>query len=801
MSINKHRDIFWLDGQDWEFRIEGENKWQFGITIPSCWNFISGLANYEGVAYYRKYFTITENWSEKIIFLHFRAVNYYCEVYLNDDYIGMHEGGYTPFKFNITNSIILNETNNLFIKVSNILSPETIPGSIIGWKNYGGIYREVYLESTNTTYIESNFIHQEIEIGNINNATLSHNLTLINSKNNSKAINCTIRISDFTSNEISSMNYTFNIPSYHLKNILLTQKCVNISLWSPNFPKMYDIFVLIYENNTLNILDKMDYTIGFREIEIKNATLYLNDEKFTIKGINRHEDFPEWGKTQPYDLMKRDLDLLRELNINSIRTFHYPNHPAFIELCDQYGFFIIEEIPAWNIPASDLTRNKVVQISKKQIEEMIKRDYNHPCILFWGVRNEISSDTLAGRNFIQEMVKTVKSLDNETPTYFASNNLDDDICFDLVDIIAGNPKYGWYYDEISDLDGYLEYWHDKYPDKPILITEFSAGAEIGDYSGQKYSENYQAYLIKESWSIVISKNYTIGGYISCFMDYPDLQRMLNPTPFFNQKGLLSYDRNYAKLAFNVTKGIFNETPYDFPVAIDNSPIFFPLPKLYFILIITIIILECTFIFIYFRTKEGRSRPEIRDFLKLKPYRRFGKIDLFLSTKTFIALILTSTIVINLFLETTTLSMPVFTIEEKIIFRYLITDGIYFFLPYLLLYYFCFVSLLIYLFARIFKINCKFNTIFFTHLKTNWLFFFTLPIISLTIFGFIPILIIYMILFLIKIVLDMIIIKRALKTSRIKAIILKLIPILIIIFSFIIYLHIRFDIFNLIILLL
>ncbi len=799
-SLNIFREVEWLDNESWDFRIEGETAWQSGIPVPSCWNFIPGLENYEGVGFYRRIFNLSKNWENKSTYLHFRGVNYYVEVFLNDIYLGSHEGGYTPFKFNVTGLVNFFSLNTLIVKVDNILSSETVPGTLIGWKNYGGIYREVYLEATNQTYIDSNYITYNVEFGSITNVTVTHNLTIQNS-GIQRAVNCSIQVFNQTLDEIDSTTATFNVSPTSTNNILISHNCSDIQLWSPKTPILYYMNVSLFENGTSNLFDKMVYRVGFREIEIVNSTLYLNQEVFLIKGINRHEDFPNWGKTQPYHLLQQDLQLLKDLNVNSIRTFHYPNHPAFLEMCDESGIFIIEEIPAWNIPASDLGRQEVIGTAKQQITEMIERDFNHPCILFWGVGNEIASDKPEGRIFVTEMVQTVKSLDNKTPTYFASNKLEDDISFDLVDIIASNPKYGWYYGEIPDLDEYLEFWHQRYPEKPILITEFSAGSESGDYSGQKYSENYQAYLLQESWNIISSKNYSIGAYVSCFMDYPDLDRMLNPTPFYNQKGLLSYDRSHVKLAFNTTKGMFNETPYVFPIDYDTTPTLYPYPSLANLIPLFIILGGCVVLFLYYIQLDRKSLLHEKKQKFLDKNKTFKEFDLYFSILGFIGLISVLSSLIYTFLKTTTISFPVFDIEENIILRYLITDGLYWFLPYILLYYFVITSLLVHGLARLIKIESNLTSVILTHFKTTQLFIYGFIFAMGTMFGIGFVLIVVISLICIKLVLEGFYLRKNLKISRKKVVFIKVMPIIILFSTFLLYLQIRFDIANLLSLLL
>lgn len=793
-SVNVYRDIMWLDNESWDFRVEGAATWQSGIPVPSSWNFISGLEFYEGVGYYQRTFNLTQNWVNKSVFLHFRGVNYYCEATLNGFYLGSHEGGYTPFKFNVTGLLNFNSLNTLVVKVSNVLSSRTVPGQLIGWKNYGGIYREVYLEASNQTFVESNFISHDLQLGNPTNVTLTHNITFFNSEEFAREINCSIQLLNQSLMEVNSISQSFILSPISAENVLIQQTATDINPWSPESPHLYYVNVSIFINGTTQQLDKMTYRVGFKKVEINSTTLFLNGEPFLIKGINRHEDFPGWGKTQPYHLLQQDLAFLKDLNVNSIRTFHYPNHPAFLEMCDEHGILIIEEIPAWNIPASDLAKTEVIDTAKQQIREMIQRDFNHPCILFWGVGNEIASNQPEGLHFIAEMVQTIKELDPKTPTYFASNKLEDDISFGLVDIIASNPKYGWYYGDIQDLDGFLEYWHQKYPNKPVLITEFSAGSQLGDFSGQKFSENYQAKLLQESWDIIISKNYTIGAYVSCFMDYPDLDRMLNPTPFFNQKGLLSYDRTYVKLAFNATKGMFNETPYLFPVTV-NPNSYYPLPTISDL----ILVLGFSFGFLslmgysLYRNRKFHTGGKAQtDFNKKK---KAPNLDMAFYIVGFCGLILSLNLLIYTFLKTTTFSFPVFDIEEKIIIRFLITDGIYLFVPYLLIYYFVLTSLLEWGLARLLKVKSRFEPTFLTHIKSSVLFNIGMIFLIFTFAGIMYSLIVFLAFAFIKIIADGWELRKSLGVSRKIAASLKVFSLFIMLGIILIYLEVRFDLLN------
>lgn len=343
----------------------------------------------------------------------------------------------------------------------------------------------------------------------------------------------------------------------------------NVTPWSPDNPYLYTLIVEIYVDE--NLKDSIYERIGFRDVEVKNGRIYLNGKPIFLKGFGRHEDFPILGKFMYGAVLVRDFYLMRKIGANSFRTSHYPYSNEHLDLADEMGFLVILEPPLCysNISrvmsqeeiAKMFSDIKYFEKVKHTIKEMIRQHKNRPSVIMYSVMNEPPSDMYEVAEFIKKEVKFLKTLDSSRPVTFASHRSVRDLALEYVDIISLNYYHGWY-TEWGDIDSgvrtvamELEEIHKKFPEKPIIITEFGADAIYGLHSDppQMWSEEYQSEMIRKYIEALRKNNYIVGFHIWNFADFRTPQ---NPgRTILNRKGIFTRDRQ-PKSAAKVVEELF-----------------------------------------------------------------------------------------------------------------------------------------------------------------------------------------------------------------------------------------------------
>jgi beta-glucuronidase len=325
------------------------------------------------------------------------------------------------------------------------------------------------------------------------------------------------------------------------------------ALWSPESPVLHRLQVELMEKGTGRVLDVFQQRTGFRTIECDGEDLLLNGEKIRLAGVNRHEFHPDFGPSLPLAVQVRDLEILRKLGANFIRISHYPADPVFLDLCDQFGFLVWEELSHWQPKEPDLASSAFVAASMQELEEMVQRDIHHPCVVLWGMLNEASTDAPAARPIVKMLVDRFRELDPSRPVSYASMT-DDDVCLDLVDVISRNLYPGWYGGRLDAVAPavrqVVNFLREKAPGKPILLSEFgaAAGAGVRSFEVRKWTEDYQAELLVRAVDSASAAG--ISGV--CIWQYCDVRTSpehgLDRFREYNNKGLVDEFRR-PKAAF------------------------------------------------------------------------------------------------------------------------------------------------------------------------------------------------------------------------------------------------------------
>jgi len=510
------------------------------LVVPGDWNSQKeNLFYYEGTLWYKKSFDVPNYDASKRYYLHFGAVNYFADVYVNGKKLGAHRGGFTPFNFEMS-KVLKAKDNFVIVRVDNKRFSDEVPTVSTDWWNYGGITRDVTIYELSQTFIEDYSIQLDKE-----NSTQLKGFIQLNgeSKANSKVL---VNIPELKINK----TYTVDNKGYVAFNIPVKK----LEKWSDTNPKLYNVSIS-------TDADKISDKIGFRKIETKGADILLNGEKVFLKGISIHEEnVMRGGRAHSIEDARVLLGWAKELGCNFVRLAHYPHNENMVRLADEMGLLVWEEIPVyWTIEWQNMDTYKKAET---QLKEVVSRDKNRASVIIWSMANETpqSEERLS---FLSNLAKATRELDN---TRLITAALEDhpskdnknimvieDKFSDIVDIVSFNQYYGWYGGSIEDLKNIS--WNIAI-NKPVIISEFGAAALQGNHGDKTtmWTEENQAYLYEETLP-ALAKIPQLSGITPWILtDFRSPRRMHDVYQNgFNRKGLISETGNKKKAFYTLQK--------------------------------------------------------------------------------------------------------------------------------------------------------------------------------------------------------------------------------------------------------
>jgi len=560
--------------QDWE-----------NITLPHTWN-IEDIQDdaygwYRGVAWYRKILNI-DPWmmAGKQIYLCFEAANQVTTVYINGKKAGEeHIGGYTPFKYNITS--LINEGNNtLAVKVDNSHN-ENITPLLADFVFYGGIYRDVSLCITENTHFDVMNSGTGIFITTPSVSEIEGTVALkydIQS-NATKPTNYVVEntIIDQQRNQVAKSSQKVKIkPGEKISGEIKPITIQDPQLWEPNHPYLYSVVSEIKDSKG-NVIDRVENPLGFRWFSFdKDKGFFINGKHLKLIGTNRHQDYINYGNALTRDMHLYDMQMLKDLGTNCLRISHYPHDPVVLEMCDRLGLIAFEEIPIvdWITQSEEHLVN-----CKKQITEMIRRDYNHPCIVAWNGSNEanvmrppkmIDNDNVRYEKDLGDFyVEIERFIKQEDPTRYSMIVLCGDIDYNVKrnwhigDVIGYNKYEGWYENDIKNIWNILRSFKELDPNHPLVLTEYGAGADyrIRTFEPRKFdhSVEYQVEYNKEHLKACNTLDFVAGSTIWNFADFYSEGRG-ETQPHLNNKGIVTANRK-PKDSYFYFKTLLAKEPY------------------------------------------------------------------------------------------------------------------------------------------------------------------------------------------------------------------------------------------------
>jgi beta-glucuronidase len=510
------------------------------LQVPGDWNTQKPeLLWYEGTIWYRRTFdapaAVVQPSHRQ--FLWFGAANYRAIVFLNGKKIGEHEGGFTPFQFEVTGQL-KERGNAVIVMVNDQRHPDAIPPTMTDWWNYGGLTRDVKLISTPGTFVEDYFV--QLEKGSRNRVA---GWVRVNGSHKQQKV--AIRIPEAgaaATVETDANGYArFDFPA-------------TLTLWSPENPKLYDVSI---EAETDRVQDR----IGFRSIEVSGQKILLNGKPIFLRGVAMHAEAPfRAGRVYSEADARTLLGWAKELGCNFVRLAHYPHDEVMTRLADEMGLLVWSEIPVYW--AVQWENPQAYARAARQLTEMITRDKNRASIILWSMANETPLGDARTR-FISNLAAQARELDPTRlitaatlPHYSDPRTITiEDPLGKYLDVLGCNEYIGWY-DGGPDKPDTISF--KTIYDKPLVMSEFGAAAPYGDHgdADTAWTEEYQANVYRHQVAMLKRIPFLQGTVAWILMDFRCPRRFLSGIQdYYNRKGLLS-DRGERKEAYYILRDFY-----------------------------------------------------------------------------------------------------------------------------------------------------------------------------------------------------------------------------------------------------
>ena len=515
------------------------------LWVPGTWNVQPRYWQYVGPGWYRRTFELPQSGNARI---EFSGVFYRATVWLDGQCLGRHEGGYLPF------SLLVRDTNKgghtLVVRADNRLDDISLPKRNVDWFPYGGIGRPVYVEMVPDVFVER------------------FHVALMEMSNGTARMRASVSVRNAARPGREKMTLWIDGAEVRTEVREIGAGVIDLQvefelkqprLWSPDAPNLYSARVAVGNDDQFT-------RFGVRSIVARGNQILLNGQRIKLRGVNRHEDHPDWGSALPAHLIRQDIEILKRLGANAVRS-HYPPAEMFLDFCDQHGLLVMDEVPSWQYRREQLATTEVQQKIKHSFGEMVERDGGHAAILTWSLGNEWPEPDRS-YDVIKSLLEYARSVDNSHLLTFVTGGPTPWRVHELADVICVNwAKYQWYEPAtyLDDEEGKksvaeLEQIHQRYPAKPVILTEFGgAESQAGwhNWGNVKWSEEYQARNVEDSGQYALEQDWLSGGCVWQFFDTRTTpERILaGRLHGWNAKGILDAQRN-PKLAFYRLQELF-----------------------------------------------------------------------------------------------------------------------------------------------------------------------------------------------------------------------------------------------------
>ncbi|MFR1517468.1 MAG: glycoside hydrolase family 2 protein [Clostridia bacterium] len=611
------------------------------VCLPHTWNRIDGEDGgndyYRGTGWYRTRIRIGERACGKRIYIEFKGVNSQMELFVNGTSAGTHKGGYTAFRFEITNLIVPGTDNLLAVAVSNRADPAIAPLSG-DFTFFGGIYREVSLIFLEPVHIDLEnfgssgvFLTARCDSGETASLKIESCIKNDSAEAKTASVKITLRHPERFEQNAFELKYltpllrfdpkdlcgggivetrelTFQIGAYAGAQVSETIDVASPHLWNGLAdPYRYQVQLDVRVNGVTT--DSFTGYIGFRSFSIrKDSGFYLNGNSYPLRGVAMHQDYQGKGNAVTFDEITQSFSFLYEIGANTVRLSHYPHNPYTYELCDKYGIAVYAEIPFVNtyggsgsFEEPDSNLEEFIAVTKQQLTEMIRQQYNVCAIFCWGLYNEAQkADHKVMVPLIHMLNALAHTLDGTRRTVTATFSEEGEVL--QSDLLAWNtypPPGGLqanaerFYSAMDGktaadhLDKYASFYLPQYEkggfysgvlDRPVGISEYGVGGSIAQHTDDYtqgsdtikiQTEEFQAYC-HETWlNQIQGLDYLWGTYVWNLFDFSADNRDEATVPGVNTKGLVTRGRTARKDAFYLYKAFWRNDLHVLSIAGKN----------------------------------------------------------------------------------------------------------------------------------------------------------------------------------------------------------------------------------------
>ncbi|MCI0449626.1 MAG: hypothetical protein L0Y79_07550, partial [Chlorobi bacterium] len=549
---NQYRKVININGE-WAIT-SNEPALNTTIQVPFCYDF-------KGKITCKRNFTVEfENPNDWNYTMHCDGVNYQCEIKINNNFIVKHEGGFTPFSSAIPEGFIKENSNTIEIKIDNRLdNSKTIPFKNTSNypKNYGGIYRDIYILAVPKVYVKSANVYSEIDI-NLN-ADIKNTVTITATditryQIDERKLSVKTELIDTGGVKASSELKNFSISSNSTIQIENIFTVINPIYWSPEIPHLYKLKVMIlYGEDTVDVF-QTDF--GIYELLRKSGSIIINKAELKFKGVNYIEEFGGKGICPLYEDIERDVKNIKSLGCNIVKVYGRPASSYLIDLCNKYGLLVMEEIPVYTVPSDILESETFLALAENQLSEMVYAHKNNPCIFAYGLGNDFDVTGEEGREYIKHMTESIKNLDNRL-IYYSTRNYYKDKCRDLVDIVGIN-----FYD--GDLNTLKSIASDvKIKKDKIFISNYGkviSPLNTSGYSDPNSIESQSKYIV-DFYKLYKSSAF-MGSFFHSYTDWnsehPNLRFFDKANPYMKTSGLYTLYREQRTPVIILRKNFLDE---------------------------------------------------------------------------------------------------------------------------------------------------------------------------------------------------------------------------------------------------
>ena len=532
--------------------LEGEQ-----ISLPHTWNNLDGQdggADYfRGTCLYSKTLVKSELPVADQYYLEFRGANSSADVYVDGKHLAHHDGGYSTWRVNITD--VLSEETKLVVAVDNAANQRVYP-QVADFTFYGGIYRDVNIVCVNNTHFDLDYYGAP---------GLKVTPTV-------EGKNAKIEVEVYTTelNENHSLVYTIldsegkEVAKVESKEKVISLEIENVHLWhGKKDPYLYSCKVEIKDEK--EVLDNVSTRFGVRTFKIDpDNGFILNGEEYPLRGVSRHQDRKDVGNALLKEHHEEDIALILEMGATTIRLAHYQHDQYFYDLCDEKGLVIWAEIPYISNHMPTGRENTI-----SQMKELISQNYNHPCIVVWGLSNEITMngaddpDLLENHHILNDLAHEMDKTRLTTIAAVSPAPINCDY-IKIPDVVSYNHYFGWYGGETSDNGPWFDNFHKVHPTIPIGCSEY--GCEALDWHTSNptqgdYTEEYQSYYHEELIKTLFSRKWMWATHVWNMFDFAADARAEGGENGMNHKGLITFDRKYKKDSFYAYKAWLSDDPF------------------------------------------------------------------------------------------------------------------------------------------------------------------------------------------------------------------------------------------------